>query len=368
MPEMPGSGPWGKQRSMMGGGEPTVMPPSMRGGLAPVPLGAAGPGGMGLPLPPGFAERTKYDTMDVKRTIASYGRESFPVDPEWPQYDTSYWPDQGGEPGQHPLDDEPGFQRTIVRLPHPRFRGGHEFVDSVRKSDAMFAWSEICATPEPECSLAPVPQVPMKSWYNSYVYVPEKKSHRPRQFLERFVPGPDGEWLDVVKARRMSSFFVEHRAKAQMESEERNMVKSGSIVDATNYTDAYTTEHLVACHGQLIPKAELLDRYNIHHSEWSKNVQDIGEMWDFDNLRTPWPFGRFDRNKKVSAHAYEWFDRRNTFIPSDRSYEMLELPSIYVDREMYSKWRASGGPGVPEYVHDVRKRAQYPVDDYPYQL
>ena len=51
-----------------------------------------------------------------------------------------------------------GFPRA-ARQP-----GGTEFYGAVPKHSATFAWSELCATADPEASLAPVPQVPMKSW------------------------------------------------------------------------------------------------------------------------------------------------------------------------------------------------------------
>jgi len=255
----------------------------------------------------------------------------------------------------------------IVKLPRPRFHGGREFLDNVPKRDATFAWSEICATPGPECSLAPVPQVPAKQWYNTYVYVPEQRSHVQRHFLERYVQGPDGEWLDVVKARRMAGYLEEHRRKAAEDEMERELVANGSSVQNTGYVDAYSGEPLRACKGQLIPQSALNDQYKLHRSEWKDFLTDQAAGWDFDNLRVAWPFGRPDRNKKISAHAYEWFDRQNPFIPTDRSYEMLELPSMYVDKENYMKWRPVGGDSPTEFMQDVSIRAQY-SDDYPYVL
>jgi hypothetical protein len=267
---------------------------------------------------------------------------------------------------QHPLDPQPGITRTIVKLPHPRYNGGPEFIDGIPKRNTTFAWTELCGTREPECSMAPVPQVPMKSWYNSYVYIPEQRSHVERQYLERFVPGPDGEWIDVVKARRMSSYLQEQRMKAAMAEEEQRLVASGDAIEMTDYVDQYTGEQLVSCNNQLMSKAEVYQRYNIHKSDWGRQVDKV-PAFDYDNLRVPWIFGKVDRNKRVSQHAYDWFDRRNPRVVSDRSYKLMELPSYYVDEDLYNKWRAYGHDGVMGFAEDVAVRARY-LDDYPYQM
>merc|ERR1719424_981242 len=272
----------------------------------------------------------------------------------------------GPDCGPHPLDPTPGLSRTIVKLPHPRYEGGPQFIDGVAKANTTFAWTELCGTREPECSLAPSPQVPMKSWYNSYLYVPEQRSHVERQYLERFVPGPDGEWIDVVKARRMSGFLAEQSLKAAQANEEQRLVRNGDAIEMTDYVDQYSGEHLVACNNRLMSKAEVYQRYNIHKSDWAQQV-DALPQFDYDNLRIPWIFGKVDRNKKVSQGAYDWFDRRNPRVVSDRSYKLMELPSYYVDEDMYNKWRPHGNPGVVGLGQDVATRARY-LDDYPYQL
>lgn len=269
------------------------------------------------------------------------------------------------DPG-HPLAVKPGFNRTIVKLPHPRYEGAPEFIDGVPKRNSTFAWTELCGTNSPECSMAPVPQVREKTWYNSRIYIPEQRSHVERQYLERFVPGPNGEWLDVVKARRMTTFLEEQRKKYEEEEEERRLVKSGDVVELTDYTDVYTGEELVACNNQLLTKQQVYERYNIHRSDWGKRVDKI-PAFDFDNLRSPWPFGKVDRNKRVSQHAYDWFDRRNPRIVSDRSYRIMELPSYYVDEDLYGKWRAQPPKGVLGTAEDALTRAQH-FDDYPYQM
>lgn len=320
------------------------------------------PGGMHM-MDPRRAEQE-----EIKAHIDLYGRQSYAMTPEEAHmgFEPNVVYPQPGAPNNF-LDPEPGLVRTIVKLPHPRYQGSPEFVDGLPKRNSTFAWSELAATRAPESSLAPVPQVPLKSWWNTYVYVPEQRSHVERQYLERYVPGPDGEWLDVVKARRMLRFFDDHQRKAEAWQEEQNAVKSGAVVDLTDYTNAYSGEHLVAVHGELMPKGEVYEKYDIHKSEWGKYVDDA-RLMDFDNLRTPWPFGRIDRNKKVSQHAYDYFDRRNTFIPSDRSFKMMELPSYYVDEDLYFKWRATGEDGPVGYAHDAMLRAAHPVDDYPYKL
>merc|ERR1719247_3485591 len=144
----------------------------------------------------------------------------------------------------------PGLQRVVVKMPHPRYSGGPEFIDGVPKRNSTFAWTELCGTREPECSMAPVPQVREKTWYNTYVYMPEQRSHVERQYLERYVPGPDGDWLDVVKARRMSGFLREQTMKAQEAEEQQRLVQSGDAVEITDYVDQYTGEQLVSCNNQ----------------------------------------------------------------------------------------------------------------------
>jgi len=266
----------------------------------------------------------------------------------------------------HALEPTPGLTRTIVKLPHPRFHGGPEFVDGIAKNSTTFAWTELCATNAPECSMAPVPQVPQKQWYNSYVYIPEQRSHVERHFLERYVKGPDGEWLDVVKARRMSTFLHDQRAKAEAVADEQRHIREGDGIEQTDYFDQYSGEKLVACNNQLMSKAEVYQRYNIHKSDWAQLTDDT-PMFDFDNLRVPWLFGKVDRNKRVSQHAYEWFDRRNPRVVSDRSYKMMELPSYYVDEDLYNRWRPMGGEGLTGFAEDVAVRARY-LDDYPYAM
>ena len=63
------------------------------------------------------------------------------------------------------------------------------------------------------------------------------------------------------------------------------------------------------------------------------------EWFDYDNLRFAWPFGVRDRNKPVSQHTYDWFDRRNVYMPSDASCELVEMPSIYLERHELERRR-----------------------------
>lgn len=94
---------------------------------------------------------------------------------------------------------------------------------------------------------------------------------------------------------------------------------------------------------------------------------DAVPAFDYDNLRVPWIFGKIDRNKKVSQHVYDWYDRRNPRVVSDRSYKLMELPSYYVDEDLYNKWRAYGNEGVVGFSQDVATRMRY-LDDYPYKM
>jgi len=236
--------------------------------------------------------------------------------------------------------------------------GATEFYGNVPKHSATFAWSEICATPGPEAALAPVPQVQQKSWYNTYVYTPEQSSHEDRQFLQRYVKGPDGEWIDAVKARRLAKHLDEQHLKNMREAMERDMVASGAGTQKTHYLDPYSGEHLVACRGDLLPKAALNREYGVHTDD---NVLGLDEdnFFDFDNLRIPWPFGKPDRNKAISQHTYDWFDRRNMYIPNDRSVELRELPSMYLDREEMERWWHSN-PRARDTEHLPHSQGNYP--------
>eukprot|EP00928_Gymnodinium_smaydae_P087273 TRINITY_DN71552_c0_g1_i1.p1 TRINITY_DN71552_c0_g1~~TRINITY_DN71552_c0_g1_i1.p1 ORF type:complete len:476 (+),score=110.78 TRINITY_DN71552_c0_g1_i1:139-1566(+) len=271
--------------------------------------------------------------------------------------------------------------RPVIRVPlrKPKYPGGKEFYGDVPVEAATFAHAELCATPEPEASLAPMPEVGCKMWYNTYLYVPEDRRaiQSGGHFLERFVQGENGEWLDVPKARRMAEHVADMRQRDAQQRAEEQAIRNGSAwswsgsgngenaggVGASEYRDPYSGETLVMYKGELLPKAELFAQHGIQESEWRSMFQ-LPHV-DFDNFRVPWPFGRPHRNKRVSNSAYEWFDRQNPFIPSDRSYEMLELPSTFVDKENYGKWRATGGDGPMEFASDLMTRARH-FDDYPY--
>jgi len=232
-----------------------------------------------------------------------------------------------------------GRMRTIVRQPRPRIQGATEFYGTIPKRNATFAWSEVCATPDG--SLAMSPQVPSKTWHNTYLYVPEQPSHLECQFLDRYVRGPDGEWLDVVKARRMSEYLERKRLEGMRQNMERDAVMSGSVMHATGYTDAYSGQPLLACRGQLLHREQLLEQYDANPHRFLPRARDYvnykRQEFDFDNLRVPWPFSEQERNKKVSQDVYNWFDRQNVYIPNDRSYEMLELSSMYVDNAAFEQ-------------------------------
>lgn len=262
-------------------------------------------------------------------------------------------------PGPNFEIQEPPVYLPPLRLtaPRPRQPGGTEFYGAVPKHSATFAWSELCATPDPEASLAPVPQVPMKSWYNSYVYMPEQNLGEDRQYLTRFAKGPNGEWVDVVKARRLLDAMEAAQQKQMREEMEREMVLSGmshlgdaveadghsiSGIHRTHYMDPYSGERLIACKGQLQTREEILSQYHIRGA-----VLPPEEWFDFDNLRLPWPFAKSDRNKPISQHTFDWFDRRNVYIPKDSSCELVEMPSVYLERHELERWWREEPPQRP---------------------
>lgn len=242
---------------------------------------------------------------------------------------------------------------VIIKPPRSRFVGSPEFYGSLPKRDATFAWSELGITPDPECDLAPEAGV-QKMWYNTYIYQQERTSHKERHFLERFVQGPDGEWLDVVKARRMSRFYAEKREQEMKEQLEQQMLLSGSAMRSTGYTDAYSGEALIDCRGQLATRESMLEEYGVNRSatEIAKQaVKDARAQADWDNLRIPWPFGSAHRNKKISQHTYDWFDRNhNPYVPTDKSVEIFELPSMYIDSVQHE--REFAGDSIHHYPAD----------------
>jgi len=245
-----------------------------------------------------------------------------------------------------------------VAPPRPRVPGGTEFYGAVPKHSATFAWSELCATPSPEDALAPVPQIPMKTWYNSYGYIPEE-SQEDRHFLGRFTGGPNDEWIDRVKAQRLVKAMDDQRQRQMREDMEREMVMAGMRsmraegalqagggsdmggsdmghgVHRTHYTDAYSGEKLIACKGRLQTREEVLAEYHIRGQVLGG---DDEPFFDFDNLRFSWPFARPERNKPVSQHTFDWFDRRNMYIARDSSCEIVDMPSIYVERQELDRW------------------------------
>lgn len=285
-----------------------------------------------------------------------------------------------------PLTSDKVERLAPIRIPlrKPRHPGGKHFYGDIPADSATFAHAELCCTSDPDgAALAPTPEIPVKKWYNTYLYVPEERRaiKDGGQFLERFVQGPDGEWLDVPKARRMAQHIEDARRRDMAAIAERKAIQSGVAfapgglgANATGmpqngmtcYTDPYSGEQLMCYKGELMPKAEIYDRNNIHESEYQRLFDTPGGL-DMDNFRVPWPFGTPHRNKKVSMHAYDWFDRQNPFIPSDKSYEMMELPSVYVDKENYNQWRALGGATPGALVADIAIRAQH-IDDYPYRI
>merc|ERR1719321_2130798 len=107
-------------------------------------------------------------------------------------------------------------------------------------------------------------------------------------------------------------------------------------------------------------KAQLMDEYNIHTSEFRQMIKDLVPPMDFDNFRVGWPGAAPpDRNKSTSQAAYDWYDRQNPFIQSDRSYKFVELASVYADAENYHKWRDVGGHNPVDLLQDIGTRLQH---------
>jgi hypothetical protein len=239
------------------------------------------------------------------------------------------------------LEQEPGLWRTTVKLPKPRMPGAPNLVAT--RNAIMGCGGELTASGHPDYSLAPARGQGTKSWYNTYLYVPEERSHIENQYLERFVQSPDGSWIDVCKCRRMAKFTRELQEKAMAEEE----VRGWSGVSDTAYTEPYSGEPLFAFKGELLLRGEMYARYGHHRSrKWQQVIEQMRPV-DWDNLRfPPWPFGepQGDTSKRIAPEVYEWYDRRNTFMPSDDHYEILNLANSYADAETYNMWRQSHSP------------------------
>uniref|UniRef100_A0A7S4PVL7 Uncharacterized protein n=1 Tax=Alexandrium monilatum TaxID=311494 RepID=A0A7S4PVL7_9DINO len=319
-------------------------------GAGPCP-GQSAPAASSAPMPapgstvPPFSGGT-MPGADARTALAGGG---IPYDPAaMPQADMQgIYSAQQQQQQQPPVNWGQGQEvhkartRVRVKLPEPRCHGAPKFYGCVPKDSATFAWPELCVTPDNELNgMAPVPGV-QKTWYNTVFYYPEQKSHLECQFLERFVPGPNGEWIDVVKARRMANFYDEKQREEIREQEIQQRLVSGSGMEETGYIDAYSGEPLVACRGELASQEAILQENGVHRSakEMAKvMMRDVRRNSDWDNLRIFWPFARPSRNKMVSQHTYDWFDRNhNPYVPADDCVEIYELNSMYVDKEHYER-------------------------------
>jgi len=250
-----------------------------------------------------------------------------------------------------------------VPLPEPAMRGGRRFYGDVPVEQATFAYSELCASEDPECALAPQPEVAAKRWYNTYFYYPEDRraAKEGGQFMERFVQGPNGEWLDIPKSRRMAGHIKETHERQEQERAEMNVLLAGASwqntgqegggIGKSSYTDPYSGERLVSFEGKLQPMSELLKEHGVRRPMLAQATSQLGEK-DFDNFRVPWPGGPPHRNKKISQTVYDRFDRTSPFVPSDSSYQILETPSCFVDRQDYGKWEELGGRSLNQFARD----------------
>lgn len=161
-------------------------------------------------------------------------------------------------------------------------------------------------------------------WVNHYVYVPKEVSHLENQFLDRFVPDPfrEGEWIDSVMAERMCSYY-EHKISLKAraaEAEAALQAEAAMPLHETDLTDPYSGQKLYSKAGQLLTEDQLWRKYGLTASSLPFSLKP-------------------DRNKQVSQQVYDWFDRGNCYIQTDRDYEIRDMASIYVDGQMYDKGR-----------------------------
>lgn len=241
-----------------------------------------------------------------------------------------------GRQRQQDADDgiPPGYKKAPnvihIKLPKQISKGGQEFLD-------YYKGSERCVSRRPEYGLEATAEIPEKTWLNHYVYTPEKRSHADRQFLQRYKEGPDGVWLDTVKAQRLSGFINTHRKKGEADDTLRDLIAQGAAVPEGTYNDAYNGAPMALIRGEMVETEKLKEIYRGHRSEWKDKLRDLAESADFDNLRIEWPFGRPDRNKRLSMDVYNGFDRNCDAVKADRDYPIYEMPSMYVEQTHFNR-------------------------------
>merc|ERR1719326_2122808 len=282
------------------------------------------------------------------------------------------------------LEPVPGVIRTKILLPKAKHSGGPEFYDNVRRDHATFAPTEVNATLGPVGSLSPDLGVNQKTWYNTWVYTPQELNGggAPVQFQQRHYaaqPPPRRNpytgrmeqaglgpydvkgfptYIDTWKAQRRLAYIDEKLRKEEEKRLEEYYLELGYGVEETHYTDAYTGRRLISVGGQLADKDHFEHRAGqMHRSDWKDFKEHVLQGTDYANLRIPPPFEQPNRNKRISQHTYEWFDRQNPYIQSDAEYEIAEFESSYVDPVMWSKWRNRGGDGAEDFIQDVYDQA-----------
>lgn len=273
---------------------------------------------------------------------------------------------------KNPMVAEPGKINTLLNLPRGRTQSGAESWDEIRHADTQMMTTEANVTPGACGSLQPLPYGPDKMWYNTYVYVnAEDKSVVPREYLERYyekprtreeehdlrmqyghnIPYHNQTYIDAWRKQTHIQFLRNKAIKEAADKAERDAIVSGEAVTDTVYNDCYSGQHLVAVAGHLVEQNDLDTRFKIEHT-WKDSLNAFIKGWDYDNLRTPWPFSPPQRNKQINAPAYNYFDRdhkAHPYIQRDDDYNFVELENSYADPAIFdlSKRKASLFSGDP---------------------
>jgi len=277
---------------------------------------------------------------------------------------------------KQPMVAEPGQINTLLNLPRGRTQGGAEFWDEVRNADTQMNLTEANVTPGSCGSLQPLPYGPEKMWYNTYVYVQAaEKMSAPVEFQERFYEAPRSKreehelrmkyghnvpyhnqvFVDAWRKQRHEA-FLEMKARKDLEDKLiRDSIISGEAITDTSYNDAYSGQHLVSVAGHLVERDDIDTAFKIEHT-WKDSLNAWIHGWDYDNIRTPWPFSPPQRNKQVSQSAYNYFDRdqyANPYIKRDEDFEFVELENSYADPAMLDSSKRKHAILSGDWLEDV---------------
>lgn len=255
---------------------------------------------------------------------------------------------------------KPGVIRSHYKVPYPKYGPRqstlrHCITNGVAR-DAAWAPMEPNVAPGVTAPLAPSQET--KQWYNTWLYVPEKPKGGviQNQFMDRYVMGPGGTWIDTWRAQDRSRFL---ESKVQEETKRWEYDESIRNCEAVDWEphlyDAYSGANLVSVHGQMVPADDIRRTYKVKRSEWSDAYDMVFKENPYDMFRfmTPAFMDKRHPNKRIDQYAYDYFDRRNPNIKRDEDYEFIETAGSFVDAERHSAWRTRDGNTPADVMADL---------------